>query len=127
MNIDDMILVSIDDHVIEPRDMFEGHVPDVRRDQAPRSRRERRRASSAGCSRASTGGSGPQRRRAWPKEEWGMDPTTFAEMRPGAYDVHERIRDMNRNGDPGLDVLPDLRRLQRRHLPARRRTRTWRS
>ena len=27
-----------------------------------------------------------------------MDPTTFAEMRPGAYDIHERIRDMNRNG-----------------------------
>ena len=27
-----------------------------------------------------------------------MDPTSFAEMRPGAYDVHERIRDMNRNG-----------------------------
>ena len=34
----------------------------------------------------------------WPKEEWGMDPTTFAEMRPGAYDIHERVRDMNRNG-----------------------------
>ena len=27
-----------------------------------------------------------------------MDPTTFAEMRPGAYDIHQRVRDMNRNG-----------------------------
>jgi predicted TIM-barrel fold metal-dependent hydrolase len=27
-----------------------------------------------------------------------MDPTAFAEMRPGAFDVHERVRDMNRNG-----------------------------
>ena len=27
-----------------------------------------------------------------------MDPTTFAEMRPGAYDIDERVRDMNRNG-----------------------------
>jgi predicted TIM-barrel fold metal-dependent hydrolase len=35
---------------------------------------------------------------SWPKEEWGFDPTTYAEMRPGAYDVHERVRDMNRNG-----------------------------
>ena len=49
----------------------------------------------------------------WPKEEWGIDPTTYAEMRPGAYDIHERIRDMNRNGDPRLDVLPVLRRVQR--------------
>ena len=35
---------------------------------------------------------------SWPKEEWGFDPIGFAEMRPGAYDVHERVRDMNRNG-----------------------------
>ena len=34
----------------------------------------------------------------WPKEEWGLEPSTFAEMRPGAYDVHERVRDMNHNG-----------------------------
>ncbi len=27
MNLDDMILVSIDDHMIEPPDMFEHHVP----------------------------------------------------------------------------------------------------
>ena len=27
-----------------------------------------------------------------------MDPTTYAEMRPGAYDIDERVRDMNRNG-----------------------------
>src|SRR3977135_3887726 len=36
MRIDDMILVSIDDHVIEPRDMFERHVPDKYKDDAPR-------------------------------------------------------------------------------------------
>src|SRR6516164_9787290 len=36
MNIDDMILISIDDHVIEPPDMFEGHVPAKWADQAPR-------------------------------------------------------------------------------------------
>ena len=35
MNIDDMILVSIDDHVVEPPDMFERHVPAKWADQAP--------------------------------------------------------------------------------------------
>jgi hypothetical protein len=28
MNVDDMIILSIDDHTIEPPDMFERHVPD---------------------------------------------------------------------------------------------------
>jgi predicted TIM-barrel fold metal-dependent hydrolase len=27
-----------------------------------------------------------------------MEPTAYAQMRPGCYDVHERIRDMNANG-----------------------------
>ena len=27
MQVEDMILVSIDDHVVEPPDMFEDHVP----------------------------------------------------------------------------------------------------
>src|SRR5205814_7920434 len=35
---------------------------------------------------------------SWPKEDWGFNPTAFAEMRPGAYDIHERVRDMNYNG-----------------------------
>ena len=43
-------------------------------------------------------GIGAQRVVSWPKEQWGMDPSTLSEMRPGAYDIHERIRDMNRNG-----------------------------
>ena len=35
---------------------------------------------------------------SWPAEEWGRDPAGFDEMRPGVYDVHERVRDMSRNG-----------------------------
>ena len=36
MQMDDMILVSIDDHIIEPADMFEGHMPEEYADQAPK-------------------------------------------------------------------------------------------
>src|SRR5580693_454070 len=36
MNMDDMILVSIDDHMIEPPDMFENHVPKKWLDDAPK-------------------------------------------------------------------------------------------
>jgi len=98
METSDLILVSIDDHVIEPREMFDAHVPEKYRDLAPKSVMDEKGierwefqgvASTSGSLNAVAG---------WPKEEWGMDPTTFSEMRPGAYDVHERIRDMNRNG-----------------------------
>ena len=98
MRAEDMILVSIDDHVIEPRDMFDRHVPDRYRDQAPRSVMD-----DNGIERwvfqGSISGSGSLNAVVgWPKEEWGMDPTTYSEMRPGAYDIHERVRDMNHNG-----------------------------
>lgn len=36
MNVDDMILVSVDDHVIEPAHMFEGRVRKKYEDRAPR-------------------------------------------------------------------------------------------
>ena len=35
MNTDDLILVSIDDHVVEPPDMFLRHVPAKYKDEAP--------------------------------------------------------------------------------------------
>ncbi len=34
----------------------------------------------------------------WPKEEWGFNPGSYSELRPGCFDVHERVRDMNANG-----------------------------
>jgi hypothetical protein len=36
MQIDDLILVSVDDHVVEPAGMFERHLPERWRDRAPR-------------------------------------------------------------------------------------------
>jgi hypothetical protein len=36
MRMEDMILVSIDDHSVEPPDMYERHLPAKYRDQAPK-------------------------------------------------------------------------------------------
>ena len=33
-----------------------------------------------------------------PVEEWRMEPARFDEMRPGAWDIDERIHDMDLNG-----------------------------
>jgi hypothetical protein len=43
-----------------------------------------------------------------PPEEYGIEPTSFAEMRPGCYDINERIRDMNVNGVLGSMCFPSF-------------------
>jgi len=98
MQIDDMVLFSVDDHVIEPPDMFDRHVPARWAADAPRVV-----LGDDGIERwvfqgVEAGSMGLNAVVTWPKDEWGWDPTTFAEMRPGCYDVHERLRDMDRNG-----------------------------
>jgi predicted TIM-barrel fold metal-dependent hydrolase len=98
VNVEDMVLVSIDDHVIEPRDMFEHHVPDKWRDQAPRSVLNDEGIERWNFEGIESGSGSLNAVVGWPKSDWGMDPTTYAEMRPGAYDVDERVRDMDHNG-----------------------------
>ena len=98
MRAEDLILVSIDDHVVEPADMFEGHLPASLKDKAPKLVTNDAGVETwmfQGVTAVSVGLNAVV---TWPKEEWGMEPTSFAEMRPGAYDIHERVRDMNRNG-----------------------------
>jgi len=99
MQMDDMILVSIDDHMIEPPDLFENHVPAKWKDEAPKVVRNENgvdewhfqgSATSTPFGMAATVG--------WPREEWGFNPGSYSELRPGCFDVHERVRDMNANG-----------------------------
>jgi predicted TIM-barrel fold metal-dependent hydrolase len=98
VHVDDLILVSIDDHVIEPPGMFDNHVPAKYRDQAPKSITDENGYEKWWFQGVSAGSIGLNAVVGWPNEEWGMNPTTFAEMRPGAYSVDERVRDMDRNG-----------------------------
>ncbi len=99
MKMDDMILVSIDDHMVEPPDMYDNHVPAKWRDKAPRVVRTAEGVDEweYGGTRSSTP-FGMAATVGWPQEEWGFNPVSYQEMRPGCFDVHERIRDMNANG-----------------------------
>jgi predicted TIM-barrel fold metal-dependent hydrolase len=99
VQLDDMILLSIDDHSVEPWDMYKNHVPAKYRDLAPKVVRSAEgidqwhfqgQATSTPFGMTATVG--------WPNEEWGFHPGTYSEMRPGCFDVHERVRDMNVNG-----------------------------
>ena len=98
MRIEDMILVSVDDHVIEPADMFDRHMPAKYKERAPRMVKNR-----AGDDMWSFEGQllpniGLNAVAGRPPEEYGFEPTSLAQMRPGCHDVHERVRDMNANG-----------------------------
>ncbi len=99
MRLDDMILVSVDDHIVEPPSVFANHVPKKWADRAPRFVYDAKR-------RAQTwvweGGAAATpficAVVTLPNEEWGYDPSTLAEMRPGCYDSAARVRDMDANG-----------------------------
>ena len=48
MNLEDMILISVDDHVIEPPDMFDGHLPAKYQDRRPEHREAATTAATCG-------------------------------------------------------------------------------
>ena len=99
MRMDDMILVSIDDHMVEPPDMYKNHLPAKWLDQAPKIVRNDQGIDEWTFQGESTATPfGMAATVGWPREEWGFNPGSFAELRPGCWDIHERVRDMNANG-----------------------------
>jgi predicted TIM-barrel fold metal-dependent hydrolase len=99
MRIDDMILVSIDDHTIEPPDMYKNHVPARWADQAPKIVRNTDGVDEwVFQGKSTTTPFGMSATVGWPRDEWGFHPGALSELRPGCFDVHERVRDMNVNG-----------------------------
>lgn len=94
----DLILVSVDDHVIEPPDLFVGHLPERYLDRAPKLER-RSDGSDVWCfNGAEVENSALNAVAGRPREEYGLEPQSLDEIRPGCYDVHERIKDMNAGG-----------------------------
>ncbi len=101
-------IVSVDDHLIEPPDLFEGRMPAALADRAPR---------------IVTGDDG---RQVWtyegniypniglnavvgrPSDEWSMAPADFDEMRRGCWDIHARIADMDLAGIGASVCFPSL-------------------
>jgi predicted TIM-barrel fold metal-dependent hydrolase len=98
MQVDDMIFVSVDDHVVEPPDLFEGRVPAQYADRAPRVVRNERGDDVWVFDGQDIPNIGLNAVAGRPKEEYGIDPTSFDEMRPGCFDVHERVKDMSAGG-----------------------------
>lgn len=93
-----LTIVSADDHVLEPPDLFEGRVPSRLADAAPKvvehddggeywlieGRLEPIRDWNVAAGRATS--------------DWGGEPARYDELRRGAYDVESRLTDMDLAG-----------------------------
>src|SRR5258708_9032180 len=98
MNADDLIMISVDDYVVEPPDMFSKHIPARYADLAPKVVRRDDGSDVWVFNGAVIPNIGLNAVAGRPKEEYGIEPTAFDEIRPGCYDIHERIKDMNAGG-----------------------------
>ncbi len=99
MNYEDYILVSIDDHVVEPPHMFDGRLPKKYQDKAPKFMEREDGASVWVYEGHELETFAVNAVVGRPQEEWGFEPQSFDEMRPGCYDVHARVKDMSANGE----------------------------
>ena len=108
MRKEDLILVSVDDHVVEPPDVFEHHLPAKYRDMAPRIEHRDDGTDAWKFLDFHIPNVGLNAVAGRPPEEFGMDPTSFDELRPGTYDVKQRVLDMSANGLLGSLNFPSL-------------------
>jgi predicted TIM-barrel fold metal-dependent hydrolase len=108
MDAADLILVSVDDHLVEPPGMFEDHIASRFRDQAPKVVRNERGDDVWTFNGSTIPNIGLNAVAGRPKEEYGIEPTAFDEMRPGCFDVDERIKDMNAGGVLGSMCFPSF-------------------
>ncbi|OLO25797.1 amidohydrolase [Streptomyces sp. MNU77] len=93
----DHLIISTDDHLIEPPDLFEGRLPGRFADTGPRIvtvdgveawRFEDQILHNMGLNAVA----------GRPPEEWNDEPRNFDELRRGCWDIDARIRDMDING-----------------------------
>lgn len=108
MSVADLTIISVDDHLVEPADVFTARMGSVWRDRAPRvvvgddgtelwefdGHRHPQIGLNAVVGR--------------PKDEWSMDPARFDEMRRGCWDVEARMQDMDTDGVYASLCYPSL-------------------
>ena len=108
MRADDMILVSVDDHIVEPAGMFDNHVPAKWRERAPKSVHKAEGNDVWVFEGNEIPNIGLNAVAGRPPEDYDMNVTSYDQIRRGTYDVHERVRDMNVNGVLGSMCFPSF-------------------
>jgi predicted TIM-barrel fold metal-dependent hydrolase len=108
MRVEDLVLVSVDDHVVEPPDLFEGRLASKFVEAAPKLIRKESGIDVWSFRGDELPNIGLNAVAGRPPEEYAMDPTSFDDMRSGCYDVHDRVKDMDANGVLGSMNFPSF-------------------
>jgi predicted TIM-barrel fold metal-dependent hydrolase len=98
MKMEDMVLVSLDDHVIEPPNMYDQHLTIEQKQFAPTFNTDANGYDYWMYNGKRMGNLGLNAVVGRPKEEYGIEPLSLNDMRRGCYDVRARVDDMNVNG-----------------------------
>lgn len=98
MKMDDMVIISVDDHISEPPDMFKRHLKGDALAAAPTFHTSENGAdfwTYQGMKMTSVALNAVVGR---PLDEYGMEPQSLAQIRKGVYEPKARLDDMNVNG-----------------------------
>jgi predicted TIM-barrel fold metal-dependent hydrolase len=98
MNVEDLIIVSVDDHIVEPPTMYDQHLSVQHKGIGPELRKDKNGVDFWLYEGKRTGAIGLNAVVGRVKEEYGCEPVSLAHMRKGAWDLDSRIEDMNANG-----------------------------
>jgi predicted TIM-barrel fold metal-dependent hydrolase len=101
-------MISVDDHLIEPADMFEGRLPSHLADDAPRIVELDSGQQMWVYEGAFYPNIGLNAVVGRPHDEWTMEPARFDQMRPGCFDIDARVRDMDLAGIWASLCFPSL-------------------
>lgn len=102
------MIISVDDHLIEPPDLFEGRMPAALADAAPQVIELDDGRQTWVYEDGIYPNIGLNAVVGRPKDEWSMEPARFDEMRRGCWDIDARIADMDAGGVWASLCFPSL-------------------
>ena len=121
--VPDLKIISTDDHVIEPPDLWTSRLPSALRDQGPHVVRRRIRLEGQGRFSYDEHGDWsdiwiyedlqlpvtlPTASAGWAKKELANVPILFEDMRPGCFKPQDRLLDMDINNVEASMCFPNL-------------------
>lgn len=101
-------IISVDDHLVEPRHLFEGRMPAHLVDRAPRVVINERHQELWSYEDVRYPQIGLNAISGRPRDQWNMEPARFDEMRRGCWDVEARVRDLDLDGVWASLCFPSL-------------------
>lgn len=101
-------VVSVDDHLVEPPETFEGRMPSRFKDLGPRVIEEEDGSQVWLMEDRQIPNAGANAQVGRPYSEYSREPTRFDQMRRGAWDVHARVADMDLAGIWGSLCFPSM-------------------